>query len=564
MADAEKKTAMPVIGRAGSTSDSNGISYGECVTAVPAEQGDEYAAKEVSGGETVVPKGQLKRSFSTRHVQMIALGANIGSGVYISSGKALRYGSAPGMLIGYGLVCTMAMFMMNLLSEAQCLFPTSGSFIDHASRFVDPALGFALGFCEWFGALTVVAAEGAVVPIVISYWNSSVPDAAWYTIYLVVVLGQHVLPNRVFAEFEFATGALKVTITFLVLFVMLIISCGFGGDAIDRGYNYEALSAFPNGFKGVAIVFLLAAWATGGQEIIGISSGEARFPRWELPRACKNLGIRIVLIYISACVYITVLVPYTDPLLLQGSGTVAASPFIIAMKKVGIKVLPDIVNVVLLIGLAGIGSESMFTASRIQTAMARMGMMPGIFGKVDSVGRPIYSNIACAIISIVLTYINTSTGGATAFTWFSSVSATTTFFAWMTIPITNWFMHRALEAQNDPSLTLKHAFRVRWYPFAPLFLFFTTLFTFACTIYTSASPIDGDAGPETFFETMLCLPLFIIAFLGWKLFHKTKLQDPATADLRSGRRYLTEEELAELDAYYSKPLWRRFLTYCTF
>ncbi|KAI0130412.1 amino acid permease/ SLC12A domain-containing protein [Xylariales sp. AK1849] len=187
------------------------------------------------------------------------------------------------------------------------------------------------------------------------------------------------------------------------------------------------------------------------------------------------------------------------------------------MKKVGINVLPDIVNVVLLIGLAGIGSESMFTALSIQTAMARMGMMPAIFGKVDSSGRPIYSNIACAIVSMIMTYINTSTGGATSFTWFSSVSATTTFFAWMTIPITNWFMHRDLKAQNDPALQLKHAFRVRWYPFAPLFLFFTTLFTFACTIYTSASPIDGPPDVETFFETMLCMPLFITAFLGWKI-----------------------------------------------
>jgi amino acid transporter len=184
---------------------------------------------------------------------------------------------------------------------------------------------------------------------------------------------------------------------------MLIICCGFGGNAIDRGYNYENLSAFPNGFKGVAMVFILAAWATGGQEIIGISSGESAFPRWELPRACKNLFIRIMLIYMSACVYITVLVPYTDDALLAEGNQLIRSPFIIAFKKVGINVLPDIVNVMLLIGLAGIGSESMFTASRIQTAMARMGMMPAIFGKVDKLGRPIYSNICCAIISIVMT-----------------------------------------------------------------------------------------------------------------------------------------------------------------
>lgn len=527
---------------------------------VPTEQGDEYGGADGSAPS----QGSLRRTFKTRHIQMIALGANIGSGVYVSSGEALRNGSAPGMLIGYGLICSMAMCMMSILSEAQCLFPTSGSFIDHASRFVDPALGFAIGFCEWFGALTVVAAEGSVVPIVLSYWTTSVPTAVWYTVYLAVVLGQHLLPNRVFAEFEFGTGALKVTVTFVVLFTMLVICCGYGGDAIDRGYNYTALSAFPNGFKGVASVFLLASWATGGQEIIGISSGESAFPRWELPRAARNLGIRIVLIYMSACVYITVLVPYTDPSLLDTSNEIAKSPFIIALDKVRIRVLPDIVNVVLLVGLAGIGSESMFTASRIQTAMARMGMFPAIFGRVDRHGRPIYSTLCCAVVCLVMTYINLSTGGATAFTWFSSVSATTTFFAWMTIPLTNWCMHRALAAQNDPALQLQHAFRLRWWPVAPLYLFVTTAFTLACTIYVSASPISDSPSATVFFENMLCMPLFITAYVGYKIYFRTSVQDPQTADLHSGRRLLTEDELQMLDHYYAQPMYKRLLSYVNF
>jgi amino acid transporter len=234
------------------------------------------------------------------------------------------------------------------------------------------------------------------------------------------------------------------------------------------------------------------------------------------------------------------------------------------MGKVGINVLPDIVNVVLLIGLAGIGSESMFIASRIQTAMARMGMFPAIFGKIDSLGRPIYSNLTCAAISITMTYINCSTGGATAFAWFSSVSATTTFFAWLTIPITNFCMHRALRAQGDPALELKHAFKVPYFPLLPVLLFLSTLFTLACTIYTSASPI-GDAPSATiFFQNMLCMPLFLFCFAAWKIWFKTKLQDPATADLRSGRRFLTETELAELDAYYAQPLYKRVLSYVTF
>jgi amino acid permease len=97
----------------------------------------------------------------------------------------------------------------------------------------------------------------------------------------------------------------------------------------------------------------------------------------------------------------------------------------------GTPVLPHIINVVLLIYLCGIGSESLFIASRIQTAMAKMGMMPQTFGKIDDQGRPVWSLAAWSLIAIAMTYMCVSTTGAIAFNWFSSISATTTFFAWM-------------------------------------------------------------------------------------------------------------------------------------
>ncbi|CZR66977.1 related to GAP1-amino acid transport protein [Phialocephala subalpina] len=460
--------------------------------------------------------GQLVRKFKARHVQMIALAGNIGSGVFISLGAALQVGGAPGILIGYPLICVMALTMLTVMGEAVCLFPTSGSFIDHAARFVDPSLGFAIGFCEWFGALTVVAAEGAVFPVIISYWTTEVPAAALMTIYLVVVYAFHLMPNRWFAEFEFCTGAVKVVTMAIVLLTSVAI-----------------LPVFPNGFRGVARVFLYASWATGGQEILGIAAGETKMPRYDMPRASVNLFIRIIVIFGSSCILVSVLVPYNEPLLLNTSN-VAASPFVIAMGYAGIKVLPDIINVVLLICLCCIGSESIFIASRIQTAMSRMGMFPAIFGRVDSKGRPMISLISCFLIATAMTYMCVSTTGAIAFNWFSSISATTTFFAWMVIPVTNWCMHRALKAQNDPAFSLPYANKNSFWPFESIFLFVSTLFTFACTFYVSVIPDEGSPNAETFFETMLCFPVFVVAYLGYKLWFRTKVQDPMTADLVRG------------------------------
>lgn len=153
------------------------------------------------------------------------------------------------MLIAYPLICAMALAMLTVLSEASCIFPTSGSFIDHASRFVDPALGFAIGFCEWFGAVTVVAAEGAVFPVVISYWTTSVSSAGLMTIYLVVVFAFHVMPNRWFAEFEFYSGIVKLTLMVVVMLTMVAICAGAGEGDAYIGQNYGTLDPFPNGFK---------------------------------------------------------------------------------------------------------------------------------------------------------------------------------------------------------------------------------------------------------------------------------------------------------------------------
>jgi amino acid transporter len=268
------------------------------------------------------------------------------------------------------------------------------------------------------------------------------------TIYLVVVFAFHLMPNSWFAEFEFCTGAVKVTTMAIVLLTSVAIIAGAGATGSTHwGANFNELPVFPNGFRvsprpfslratksdtrqGVARTFLYASWATGGQEIMAIVAGEARMPCYDMPRAAKNLFVRIILIFLTSCILISVLVPYTEPLLL-GTSNVAASPFVIAMGYAGIPVLPHIINVVLLICLCGIGSESLFIASRIQTAMAKMGMMPQIFGKIDDKGRPVWSLAACSLIAIAMTYMCVSTTGAIAFNWFSSISATTTFFAWM-------------------------------------------------------------------------------------------------------------------------------------
>ncbi|RAL12674.1 AAT family amino acid transporter [Aspergillus homomorphus CBS 101889] len=506
----------------------------------------------------------LHRTFKARHIQMICLGANLSSGLFVSTGKALRYGSASGMLIGYSIVCSAVYFLMNVLTEATCLWPTSGSFIDHATRFVDPALGFAMGFCEWFAYMTIVASEAAIVRVILSWWTTSIPTAACMTVFLAIVFAIHALPNRWFAEFEFVTACAKVIMMLVLIFACIAMLAGAGEhNGTAYAWNYTSGPVFPNGFKGICQAIPLAVWAVGGQEIMGISAGEAQMPRWDMPRACKNLIGRLIIFYELSIVFMTLLVPYNNPNLL-GTSSVAASPFVIALQNAKISVLPSLLNAVILLGLCGNAAEAMYIASRVLTAMARMGMMPGPFKKIDSRGRPYLALIATAVCSTVCTYINCSGTGAQIFTWFSSISSTVFFMAWLTIAITNIQMRRAIRAQNDPAFRLPHAFRLRGYPFPALTLLTLCLACLGMTAYVSVKPIGSSSSAEGFFEIFLGVPVFVVAYLGYKLYFRTKLVKPLEADLVTGRRLLTPQDVAMLDEYYAQPGWKRALSYVRF
>ncbi|RAK96005.1 AAT family amino acid transporter [Aspergillus ibericus CBS 121593] len=518
-------------------------------------------------GEILPVEGnELHRTFKARHIQMICLGANLSSGLFVSTGKALKYGSASGMLIGYSVVSIAVYLLMSLLTEITCIWPTSGSFIDHAARFVDPALGFAIGICEWFAYMTIVASEAAIVRVLLTWWTTAIPTAACMTVFLAIIFTIHALPNRVFAEFEFLTACAKVTMMLILIFTCIAMLAGAGSPpTTPHAWNYTSAPAFPNGFRGVCQSIPLAVWAMGVQEIMGISAGEARFPRWDMPRACRNLFVRLILFYELSIVFITLLVPYTSSALLSSEGTtVAASPFVIALQSAHIPFLPSLLNAIILLGVCSNATEAMYVASRILTAMSKMNMLPPAFCKIDTRGRPYLSLLFTAICSTICTYINCTGPGAQIFTWFSSISSTVFFLAWLTVAVTNIMMRRAVKAQGDMVFEEPFAVRVRGSPLPAMMLLVLCLGCLGMMAYVSIRPIGEEASAESFFEVFLGVPVFMAVFVGYKVWFGTRVVDPRTADLGTGRRRLTPEEMRVLEEYKAMPTWRRAGSYVRF
>ena len=118
---------------------------------------------------------ELKRGLRARHMSMIAIGGSIGTGLFLASGSTIHSAGPGGALVAYGLICVMIYFLMTSLGEMATFLPVSGSFSSYASRFVDPALGFALGWNYWYNWAVTIAVEISAAALIMKFWLPEAP-----------------------------------------------------------------------------------------------------------------------------------------------------------------------------------------------------------------------------------------------------------------------------------------------------------------------------------------------------------------------------------------------------
>ncbi|KAF5684267.1 amino acid transport GAP1 [Fusarium circinatum] len=498
---------------------------------------DEVQAIEMQEGK----HGQFHRSFTPRQVHIIALGSNIGSGVFIATGKALATGGPGNMVIAYFMVCTCVWAVLQSLSEMTIAFPVSGNYIDYADRWVDPALAFGAGFAEWLGWTAIVSAEAGFFHILVGYWSGgSFPLAASLSIFMFACLVIFLLPNTVFAWFEYVTSLIKIFLFLIIITLSLALVLGAGPNGyVHHGETWTDRPAFLNGFSGFANCALLATWAVGDQVFIGIMGGEAESPRFSLAHATKLVPFRVNFIYMLSVVFITILVPSDDPRLLGGGG-VAASPFVVAVTDSGIPGISSLLNAGMICGVLAIAAESVYLSSRVLRTMAHQGLISTRLAHVDDKGP----------------------GGLTVLNWLISITSASFFTNWIIISFTNYRFHCALKAQKDKLFSETYAWRSSAWPIAPAWLMLISIMLLVCCIYSGIKPVGGAGfSASNFFQYMIGVLVIFGFTAGYKVIFRTPWRDPATADCLTGRRHLSVEEIKHLDEYYAKPKWRRFLTY---
>ncbi|KAA8642112.1 amino acid permease GAP1 [Aspergillus tanneri] len=506
----------------------------------------------------------LQRRLKSRHLQMIAIGGSIGTGLFVGSGKVLADGGPASLLIAYALVGCMLYCTVHALGEMAVMFPVAGSFAHFSTRFVDPAWGFAMGWNYALQWLVVLPLEIVAASITVDYWKPGVSNAAWVAIFWVVIVSINLFGVKGYGEAEFVFSLIKVVAVIGFIILGIILNCGGGpkGGYIG-GKFWHNPGAFNHGFKGLCSVFVNAAFAFAGTELVGLAAAETANPRKSLPTATKQVFWRITLFYIVSLTLIGLLVPYDNEQLLSATSDAdaKASPFVIAIKNAGISVLDSIMNVVIMIAVLSVGNSSVYGSSRTLAALAEQRQAPQFLAYIDRKGRPLWAICIASAIGL-LCFLAASDAQETAFEWMMAISGLSSIFTWGSVCLCHIRFRRAWKVQGH-SLD-EMAFRSQ-----PGLIGSWVGFIFNCLVlvtqfWVGFSPIGyGEMTSselvENFFSKYLAAPVVLACYIPYKIYYRTPFIRAKDMDLQTGRRdldiqYLIEQERAEQAAW---PAWKK-------
>ncbi|KAI9802698.1 MAG: hypothetical protein M1825_002720 [Sarcosagium campestre] len=509
--------------------------------------------------------GYVHRGLKSRHIQFIALGGTIGTGLFLGIGSAFVTGGPLSVLIGYTLTGLAVYAMMQSLGEMSTWLPLPGAIPQFCARYVDEAMGFAVGWNNWYASSITLCAEISAAAVVVGFWNDDINVAAWISMVIVLIICLNVFAVAIYGEAEFVFASIKIlTIIGLILFA-LVIDLG-GGPKHDRlGFRYWKNPGAMNEFRttgnlgrflGLFNVLINAAFSYGGVEMVAVAAGEAENPRKNIPKAVRRVFWRILFFYVFGSLALGVLVPSNDEHLLNaaknGAHDAATSPWVIAVNRAAVPVLPSIINAVILTSASSSANAFLYTGSRYMYALAQNKQAPRFLLKCSRTGVPYYCVAVTASISL-LTFLSVSSGSALVFQWFQNLTTIATLFTWVSICIAYIKFRSALIAQGVDRNHL--VFKSRFQPYTVYF----ALCFFLMIIVFNGFPIfiNGYWDTQKFITAYIGIPIYLSLFLFWKIFKRTKLVNPAEADIFTGKAALDAED-ANWPEQIPRNIWEKF------
>lgn len=421
----------------------------------------------------------MARSLKNRHIQLMAIGGTIGTGLFLGAGQSIHL-AGPSLLLAYAIMGGVCFFIMRALGELLVSDVDKPSFIDFIKQYLGSDWGFVTGWTYWICWLAIAMAEVTAIGVYIHYWLPGLPQWLPGLVALVILLLMNLISVGVFGETEFWFALIKVAAILALIAVgiwMLIMSYPTpAGHASLR--NLVAYGGFfPHGARGFFLSFQMVTFSFAAIEMVGLTAGEASDPETVIPKAIDELPMRIILFYIGALTVIMAIYPWN---------TVHAnsSPFVQVFANLGIGYAADVVNFVVITAAASSCNSALFSTGRLLFSLSLTSTSPRVrrLAKLSRRQVPARATLVSAVIVAGAVVLNLVLPSA-VFTLISSVATTSFLFIWSMIVLAHLRYRRAHPGGGR--------FPAPWFPWGDYVVLAFLAAVFVIMLFTTTTAVSA-------------------------------------------------------------------------
>jgi len=344
-------------------------------------------------------KNELKRGLKSRHIQLIALGGAIGTGLFLGIAQTIQM-AGPSVLLGYGVAGLIAFFIMRQLGEMVVDEPVAGSFSYFADKYCGHLAGFLSGWNYWVLYVLVSMAELSAVGIYVQYWWPAIPTWMSALGFFVVINAISLANVKAFGEMEFWFAIIKVVaIVGMIVFGAYLLISGDAGPQATVANLWQHGGFFPNGISGLVMAMAVIMFSFGGLELIGITAAEADDPSRTIPKATNQAIYRILIFYIGALGILLSLYPWEKVV-------TGGSPFVLIFHALNSNLVAHALNAVVLTAALSVYNSGVYSNTRMLYGLARQGNAPRLLLKVNQRGVPLAALGVSALATGICVVVN--------------------------------------------------------------------------------------------------------------------------------------------------------------
>lgn len=517
---------------------------------------------EKTDGEKKQDKtGMVHRKLESRHVQLIAIGGSIGTGLFVTIGSTGLVNAGPlGLLLAYTFWTCIILMLTTSIGEMVSFLPIASPFVTMAGRCVDEAFECCVGWNFFIMQALYIPFEITAVNGMIHFWRDDYSPVITLVIQIFIYACINVFAVRLYGESEFWLSLSKLILCIGLLFFTIITMCGgnpqhdaFGfrnwnvaGGPLNEINATGALGRFQGFLKGL----ISACFTVVGPEYMSMVSAEAKNPRKTMPTAFKTVIYRLALFYIGGALSVTILIAYNDPTYVKLTGdtssaasNAASSPYVVAMQNLKIDVLPHIVNAVVLSSAFSAGNSYTYCSSRALYSLSKRGFAPKIFSWCTKNGVPLFS-VAVAICFSMLSLMQLGSSSKDALEYMVNLCTGSQLLNYGFMSIIYFKFYRAVKAQGLDRSTFPYR---AWYqPYSICFAGFFIWCMIGTLGYECLMP--GKWSIDTFLYNYVMIFVSAGIYIFWKILKRTKFVKPEDADIFTGIEEIEEHEYE----YYAK------------